>query len=58
MKVEFLKDHLQNKKGDVVDVGEARANYWNLCNVAKPAEKNSKAGPGKKEKNSKAGPNG
>ena len=34
MKVQFLKDHLDNKAGDVVEVTEDRANYFIMNNVA------------------------
>jgi hypothetical protein len=56
MKVKFLKDHLDNKKGDSIDVHEDRANYWERTGVAEKIEK--KPNQGKKEKNSNAGPNG
>jgi hypothetical protein len=56
MKVKFLKDHLDNKQGDTIDVHEDRANYWERTGVAEKTEK--KVIPNKKEKNTKAGPNG
>lgn len=34
MKVQFLKHHLDNKVGDVVEVTEERANYFIKNNVA------------------------
>jgi len=34
MKVKLLKDHLDSKAGDVVDVTEQRANYWIKVGVA------------------------
>ena len=33
MKVKFLKDHLDNKVGDVVDVSDERGNYWISASV-------------------------
>lgn len=67
MKVKFLKDHLNNKAGDVIDVDEARANYWKKTGVAEPTEeaenkekepvKEKKEVKPKKEKKDKAGPN-
>jgi hypothetical protein len=56
MKVKFLKDHLDNKQGDTIDVHEDRANYWERTGVAEKTEK--KTISNKKEKNSNAGPNG
>jgi hypothetical protein len=39
MKVKFLKDHLDNKKGDTIEVDADRANYWELTGVAEKADK-------------------
>lgn len=47
MEVKFLKDHLDNKKGDTTEVDEARANYWEMVGVA---EKVDKAGDTKEKK--------
>jgi len=65
MKVKFERDHLDNKKGDVIEVDEARANYFKMVGIAKEhhAEKqhtkpvDTKAESPVKEKNDKAGPN-
>lgn len=38
MKVKLLKDHLDNKKGDVIEVDEARANYFELVGLAKKSK--------------------
>jgi hypothetical protein len=39
MKVKFLKDHLDNKKGETIDVDADRANYWERAGVAEKADK-------------------
>lgn len=50
MKIKFLKDHLQHKKGDTANVNDWRANYWIKTGVAeKAAEKKQKKAPAKKE---------
>lgn len=51
MKVKFLKNHLDNKKGDVADVTKERANYWQLVGVAETTDAASK--PAKKGKTPK-----
>jgi hypothetical protein len=35
MKVEIIKEHLEHKVGDVVEVAIDRANYWIAVGVAK-----------------------
>jgi hypothetical protein len=34
MKVQFLKNHLKNKAGDVVELEPGRANYFHAVGVA------------------------
>ena len=38
MKVKFLRQHLENKQGDVVEVEDERANYWLLTGVAEKVQ--------------------
>lgn len=72
MKVKLLRDHLEDKKGDVIDVTPERANYFKLIGLVagegKPYSENKEDGSTRekkevkaksdtKEKNSKAGPN-
>lgn len=45
MTVKLIKNHLDHKAGDVIDVSEERAEYWHLCGVA---EKVNNAGATKK----------
>ena len=40
MKIKFIKDHLDNIKGDVKEVTSERANYLIAVNVAVKAKKN------------------
>lgn len=54
MKVKLLKNHLNYREGDVVDVNDTRAKYWETVGVAEKAKKESKEPV--KEKNEKAGP--
>lgn len=50
MKVKFLKDHLENKKGDIKTVNDWRANYWVKTGVAyEVVEKKELKQPKKKE---------
>ncbi len=35
VKVKFLKDHLDNKKGDVIEVTKEMANYFVVTGIAK-----------------------
>jgi hypothetical protein len=37
MKVQFLKNHLGNKEGELTDVDEDRARYWIAVGVAQEA---------------------
>jgi len=39
MKITFLKDHLEYKKDDTVDVTTERGNYLISCGVAKKPKK-------------------
>lgn len=48
MKVKFLKDHLDNKKGDAIEVTEERANYFNRVGVAEKTDAASKTAAPKK----------
>lgn len=41
MKVQFLKDHLENRAGELVDVDEDRARYWLSVGVAQEANNSS-----------------
>lgn len=50
MKIKFLKDHLDNKKDDVRNVNDWRANYWIKTGVAKVAPKAVKKAETKERK--------
>jgi hypothetical protein len=43
MKVKLLKDHLQSKAGDEIEVTEQRAAYWQRLGVIEGGETKSKA---------------
>jgi len=48
MKVKFLKNHLDNKKGDIAEVETQRARYFINVGVAKEHKEEKKA-PAKKK---------
>lgn len=39
MKVKMLKDHLEFKKGDIVDVTDERGKYWISTGIAQKTKK-------------------
>jgi hypothetical protein len=41
MKVKILKEHLEHKPGDTVDVHEHMAGYWERTGVAEKVERGS-----------------
>ena len=50
MKVQLLKDLLENKEGDIIECTEERGNYWLRLGVAiLPKEKKAPAPKEKKE---------
>lgn len=49
-KVKLLKDHLDNKEGEVMEVSEERANYFQRCGVAEEVKEEEKKAPTKKGK--------
>ncbi len=50
MKIEYLKDHVENKQGDKVDVDEDLARYLIAVGAAKEAKKEVKKEDPKKKK--------
>jgi hypothetical protein len=49
MKVKIIKDGLSIPKGEIVDVSDSKAKYWEKIGVAKPNKKGKQSDDGLKE---------